>query len=122
MIAKNRKILVVEDDAGIRESLLELFESEGYEVFLAENGLRGIEMIRDVRPFLVLLDLMMPVMDGSAFLAGLEKSTDKKVAATPVVLLTAAGAKNTSGCKVSEVLTKPIDIEALLSVAAKYCA
>ncbi|MGE3263022.1 MAG: response regulator [Bacteriovoracia bacterium] len=122
MIAQNRKILVVEDDAGIRESLLELFESEGYEVFLAENGLRGIEMMRDVRPFLVLLDLMMPVMDGSAFLADLEKSTDKKVAATPVVLLTAAGAKNTSGCKVNEVLTKPIDIEALLSVAAKYCA
>jgi CheY-like chemotaxis protein len=118
----NKKILVVEDDAGIRDSLLELFENEGYEVFLAENGKRGLELMRSVRPFLVLLDLMMPVMDGSTFLADLEKQEDATIAATPIVLLTAAGTKTTAGCKVSEILTKPVDIDLLLSVAAKYSA
>ncbi|MGZ3695065.1 MAG: response regulator [Bdellovibrionota bacterium] len=122
MSVQNRKILVVEDDAGIRDSLMELFRSEGYEVYLAEDGRRGLELMRDVKPFMVLLDLMMPVMDGSAFLADLEKSEDKRIASTPVVLLTAAGAKNTSGCKVHEVLIKPIDIDVLLNVAAKYSA
>lgn len=122
MVGNNRKILVIEDDAGIRESLQELFVSEGYDVFLAEDGRKGLEMLREQKPFLVLLDLMMPVMDGSAFLADLERSGDQQLAATPIVLLTAAGARNTAGCKVHEILTKPIDIDALLTVAAKYSA
>ena len=119
-LAQNKKILVIEDDAGIRESLSELFESEGYQVFVAEDGRRGLDLIRDVQPFLVLLDLMMPVMDGPAFLNDLQQSTDPKISQTPVVVLTAAGAKHAARVQVQEVLTKPIDIDALLAVAARY--
>jgi CheY-like chemotaxis protein len=81
-----------------------------------------MEMLRQEKPFLVLLDLMMPVMDGTAFLADLERAGDRELAATPIVLLTAAGARSTASCKVHEILTKPIDIDALLGVAAKYSA
>ncbi len=116
-----KQILVIEDDDSIRDALEELFSSEGFSVAVAENGSVGLDALALSKPRLVLLDLMMPVMDGRGFLRALETIPDRDLAATPVVLITAAGEKGASGCKVSEVLTKPIDIDKLLAVAQKYC-
>ncbi|HEY8278703.1 MAG TPA: response regulator [Bdellovibrionota bacterium] len=117
----HKQILVIEDDDSIREALEELFVSEGYSVAMAENGSTGLETLAKVKPCLVLLDLMMPVMDGRGFLRAMAQAENRSVAKTPVVLITAAGEKGAAGCQVSEVLTKPIDIAKLLQVAQRYC-
>jgi two-component system chemotaxis response regulator CheY len=119
--AEHKQILIIEDDDSIRDALQELFSSEGFSVAVAENGRRGLETVLAVRPCVVLLDLMMPVLDGRGFLRELESGSYRAVAGTPVVLITAAGEKGAAGCKVNEILTKPIDIEKLLAVAQKYC-
>jgi CheY-like chemotaxis protein len=116
-----KRILVIEDDESIRDAFEELLSGEGYFVTVAGNGSLGLAALAEVKPSLVLLDLMMPVMDGRAFLQALEKNPDPELAATPVVLITAAGDKSTLGCKVSEVLSKPIDIDKLLAAAARHC-
>ncbi len=116
-----KQILVIEDDDSIRDALAELFQSEGFSVAVAENGRAGLSALSTIKPKLVLLDLMMPVLDGRGFLRALEEGSDSELAATPIVLITAAGEKGVAGCKVNEVLTKPIDIDKLLAVAGKYC-
>jgi len=62
-----KKILIVEDDISIRELLVEIFESEGYEVCSGQNGSEGIKALEKSKPDVILMDLLMPVMDGYAF-------------------------------------------------------
>jgi two-component system response regulator AdeR len=64
-----RRVIVVEDDHDLQFLYRLKLEREGYEVAVASNGLEGLEKIRDFQPHLVLLDLMMPVMNGSEMLA-----------------------------------------------------
>ena len=60
----SKKALVVEDDVNIAELLMLYLEKDGFEVSIAHDGGRGIEMFNETSPDLVLLDVMMPVMDG----------------------------------------------------------
>jgi DNA-binding response OmpR family regulator len=60
-----KKILVVEDEPGIRLSVSDELESAGYEVFTAENGEKALAAAEREKPDLIVLDLMMPVLDGS---------------------------------------------------------
>ncbi len=62
-----KKILIVEDDASIRELLVEIFESEGYYVDSSTNGLDGIKSLENNLPDVILMDVMMPVMNGYEF-------------------------------------------------------
>lgn len=62
-----KKILIVEDDISIRELLVEIFESEGYEVESGTNGSEGIQALERGTPDVILMDMLMPVMDGFAF-------------------------------------------------------
>jgi len=62
-----KKILIVEDDISIRELLVEIFESEGYEVNSSQNGSEGIKALEQGKPDVILMDILMPVMDGYAF-------------------------------------------------------
>lgn len=87
MADKKIKIIVVEDDLAMREIVVHKLASKGYEVKEAENGVRGLELIESERPDLVLLDLMMPEMDGFGVLEALRKNKEKKVAETPVIVL-----------------------------------
>lgn len=112
---------MIEDDVGIRSALEELYSGEGYTVAVAENGRVGLSMLEKIRPQLVLLDLMMPVLDGRGFLTAVQESKDSVLAKTPVVLFTAAGDRDTAGFNVREILTKPIDVEKLLTLAQRYC-
>ncbi len=81
-----RSILLVEDDATTRSMLRRLLERQGWSVSEAGNGREGLERVRASRPSLVLLDLMMPEMDGFAFIEALHAQGD---ASLPVVVLTA---------------------------------
>jgi CheY-like chemotaxis protein len=112
-------ILVVDDDAAVREALTQLLELEGYRVTPAANGLEALNLLRNKQAAsLVLLDLMMPVMDGWAFLA--ERARDPTLAAIPVIVISAATQRgdrlDTVAC-----LRKPIDPEALLELIEHLC-
>ncbi|MBC7713535.1 MAG: response regulator, partial [Rhizobacter sp.] len=87
----NKRILLVEDDQDIRETLIELLEGEGYEVFFAENGQVGLDKLSQstILPNLILLDLMMPIKDGFQFCA--EKDANPLIAHLPVVVMSADG-------------------------------
>jgi CheY-like chemotaxis protein len=82
-----KSVLIVEDDADARRMMRRLFEKEGWTVNEAENGRVGLEAVSAHRPGLVLLDLMMPEMDGFEFVEELRKRPDG--ADLPVVVLTA---------------------------------
>ncbi len=80
-------ILLVEDDAPIREMMRRTLEKEGWTVTEAENGCIALEQIKDNRPELILLDLMMPQMDGFTFVHELQKNESWR--SIPIVVLTA---------------------------------
>lgn len=80
------KILVVEDDVLISRMYQKVFESEGYEVFLAGDGQAGLDLARAKVPTIVLLDIMMPKMNGMQMLEQLK--ADPKITKIPVVILT----------------------------------
>jgi len=85
-----KKILVVDDDVIIRRALSEIFEMKGYEVFTAENGEKGLAAFRAVKPQLIILDLMMPVMSGVECLEKI-RALDPKV---QVIILTGYGTED----------------------------
>ncbi len=64
MFTLSKKILIVEDEQDIRQTLVDKFTDEGFDVFNAENGKKGLELALKEHPDLILLDIIMPVMDG----------------------------------------------------------
>ena len=80
------KVLIVEDDGNIAELLHLYLEKEGFDTQVAADGGKGVELFRSFRPDLVLLDIMLPVMDGWSVLRKIREG-DK----TPVIMLTAKG-------------------------------
>jgi CheY-like chemotaxis protein len=112
-------ILIIEDEKAIRDSLQLFLEFEGYKVYSAPNGREGLEILPKLDlPCLILLDLMMPVMNGWEFIAALEKNM--MLAPIPVVVLTAFSDK-AKAINAKQVLKKPIDLEILLKVVSQYC-
>ncbi|HEY8212001.1 MAG TPA: response regulator [Myxococcaceae bacterium] len=109
------QILVVDDDPDILEALSEILEAEGYAVDRARHGQEALARIEQRRPDLILLDLMMPVMDGWEFSQALRQRGDSDI---PVVVLSAdrqAGAKaRVVGAR--GFLAKPFELNELLKV------
>jgi DNA-binding NtrC family response regulator len=85
------KILVIDDEEGIRSLLDTLLGRKGYEVVLADGGRKGLELFRREHPDAVVLDLKMPEMDGMTVLTQL-RSTNQTL---PVIILTGAGTPET---------------------------
>lgn len=83
------KIAIIEDDAAISQMYRFKFESEGFTVETAENGQIGLELLESMQPDIVLLDLMMPVMNGDEMLEKLRATSWGKT--MQVVVLTNAG-------------------------------
>ena len=81
-----KTILIVEDDSNIRELLSLYLEQEGYRIETAQDGAEGLRAYKRVHPDMVLLDLMMPVMDGTQMIREL-----RTFSKTPVIILTAKG-------------------------------
>lgn len=114
------RILVVEDDAGIRESVEECLASEGYEVAAVTNGAEALEWLaREPAPELLVVDLVMPVMNGAELLERLR--ADARLRELPVVLMTAA-MPGTGGPlpPVDALLPKPFELETLLDTVARH--
>jgi len=81
------KILLIEDEAGIRQVYADVLKKEGYTVETAEDGEAGLEKIKTGGYSLILLDIMLPKMDGLAILTELKKKAPQE-ANGPIVLLT----------------------------------
>lgn len=109
-----KKILIVEDEANIRELLRLYLEREGYTVLEAENGVEGIKKWKSDKPDMLLLDVMMPVMDGWELTRELRRCYPR----LPIMLVTARDTIEdkrtgfTSGA--DDYLTKPVDLDELL--------
>ncbi len=82
-------ILVVDDEINIRRLLEYNLEREGFEVYLATNGIEGLEITHEKKPNLILLDWMMPKMNGMETLRNIKN--DKQLEHIPVFMLTAKG-------------------------------
>jgi len=108
-----RTVLVVDDELGIVESLGEVLGDEGFAVVTARNGKDGLRKLLEQRPDVVLLDYMMPVMDGADMLRELARSETHR--AIPVVMMSAAPRKNLpADCQPAGYLRKPFDVDELL--------
>ncbi len=115
-----RTILIVEDDADIRETLQHLLEASGYRAAPASNGQVALDLIDTIgKPCLILLDLMMPVMDGWAFLTALDQ--DDALVEVPIVIVSAYTDKVASLERAQQILKKPVDIHALMEVVRQHC-
>lgn len=112
------RILIVDDEPGIRESLAELLEEEGYAVAMAKDGGEAISFLESgTPPCMVLLDLIMPVMDGNEVYARMQ--ADARLHKVPVVITTSDPSRAPSG---TVVMKKPINVSRLLSVLETHCA
>ena len=110
-------ILLVEDDVDVREALVEALSDRGYTVDTAGDGLVALQVLRGgKRPGVILLDLMMPRMDGVEFRTA--QRADPKLADLPVVLLSADARmeEKARAMKVQDAIRKPIDLEQLYRV------
>ncbi|MCC6628074.1 MAG: response regulator [Chloroflexi bacterium] len=112
--AAPRRILVVDDDAIIRSVVAEVLADEGYSTLQASNGGEALAALATWPADLIVLDLMMPVMDGWAFLAAKHHNAD--LAAIPVIVLSAArtGLERMQHLAPAAVLSKPFDIADLV--------
>ena len=110
----SKKALVVEDDVNIAELLMLYLEKDGFEVSIAHDGGRGIEMFNETSPDLVLLDVMMPVMDGMQVCREIRKTSS-----VPIIMLTAKGAvgDKVAGLDIGadDYVTKPFEVKELLA-------
>jgi CheY-like chemotaxis protein len=113
-------ILVVEDDPELRDMMATLLAVEGYEPTTAANGREALEQLRaGFAPHVILLDLMMPIMNGWEFRA--EQQRDPQLAGIPVVIVTALAVNHRQPLGAEAILTKPLDFERLLAVVRAHC-
>jgi CheY-like chemotaxis protein len=116
-----QSVLLVDDDEALREFLGEFLEGEGFAVLKAQHGQDALALLETVEPpGLILLDFMMPVMNGSQFLVA-QKATPR-LRNIPVVILS-AWARDWKGdaLGVDAVLAKPIDPARLVALVGRYC-
>ncbi len=84
---KPKKIVIVEDNIAMREIVVHKLTTNGFEVKEADDGKVGIDLIVSEKPDLVLLDLMLPEVDGFQVLENIRKQPDKQIAETPIIVL-----------------------------------
>jgi two-component system, chemotaxis family, chemotaxis protein CheY len=108
--ARKRKVLIIDDDRDIREVLGDVLADEGFTIEAAWNGAEALKRLQaGFRPDVIILDLMMPVMDGMAFQKELKQNPE--LASIPVIGVTAAPSFDTD----FETLRKPLKLDALIS-------
>jgi PAS domain S-box-containing protein len=114
------KILVIEDHHGTRSATAQILESEGAEVLQAADGRSGLKMLREQQPHILLLDLMLPDIDGKQVLAELRKNRPQQLQLILVLTgdLVSSHEDELKAMGVDAVCPKPVDIPCLLSILA----
>ncbi|QGY01618.1 response regulator [Methylobacterium mesophilicum SR1.6/6] len=114
-----RPILIVDDDASTRDLLARFLEREGFAVAIAEDGRRGLDLARRLRPQAVLLDVTMPHMDGWSVLRALR--ADPEIGATPIVMVTVLDEQSLAfSLGATDYLQKPIDWGGLRQIVDRF--
>lgn len=122
-----KKILIIEDDLDIRELVAEILTDEGYETHTAENGQIGLNFLvacdTNTVPDCVILDLMMPVMNGLQLIEHLMTNYPDTLAKLPIIVTTAKGNPGEDLANLPSNITKirkPMDVNELLNTVAKH--
>ncbi|PIQ89145.1 MAG: two-component system response regulator [Candidatus Omnitrophica bacterium CG11_big_fil_rev_8_21_14_0_20_42_13] len=111
-----KKILIIEDEAGLVETVKFRLEANNYEVITADNGEEGLDKARREKPSLVLLDLMIPRIDGHEVCRLLK--SDEKYKDIPIIIFTARAGEDdeklASEAGANDYITKPFESKELL--------
>jgi signal transduction histidine kinase len=105
------RVLLVEDDTDLREAVCDALTDVGYDVVTAVDGSDGLRRLRESRPDVVVLDLMMPKLDGWQF--RIAQRSDPMLAMVPVVAISASGSATAAAIDADAFLRKPLDAERL---------
>jgi two-component system, OmpR family, alkaline phosphatase synthesis response regulator PhoP len=126
-MAEKKKILLVDDDPDFVEAVRVIVESGGYDVRVAYDGQEGLEAVAEEKPDLIVLDVMMPVMNGHAACARLK--ADKATASIPIILLTAVADRVTTSTythrdmlesEAEDYMPKPVEPAELLALIKSW--
>jgi DNA-binding response OmpR family regulator len=108
-MAENR-VMVIDDDDSLRDVIAEALREDGYAVQAVDNGQSALELVKSWPPDLVILDLMMPYVDGAQFCAAIREMHD--MASVPIIVVSAARSAAEVGAKLGATasLSKPFDL------------
>jgi len=114
-------ILLIEDDPDVSDALSEVLRDERYGVVVVKNGFEGLEYLRSHEPpSIILLDLMMPVMDGYQFRA--QQRREPAMADIPIIVISAGTmGQQVEGMAATAVLKKPLNLDVLLTAIQQHC-
>jgi len=114
-------VLIVEDDADLREMMAQLLSLEGFSAVTVANGREALQYLsQGDMPEVILLDLMMPVMDGWEFRR--QQQADPLLSDVPVIVLSALDQARAADLEAAAFLKKPLDFDRLLALVRQYCA
>jgi two-component system alkaline phosphatase synthesis response regulator PhoP len=126
-MAKGKNVLLIDDDPDFVEAVKVIVQSGGYTVRVAYDGKEGLEAVKEQKPDIIVLDVMMPVMDGHATCAALKK--DPATKNIPIILLTAVADRVTTSkyshrdmleSEAEDYMPKPVDPTELLSLIRRW--
>jgi DNA-binding response OmpR family regulator len=122
IMAENKRIMIVDDERDLVETLTYRLEASGYTVLTAHDGEEGLEKAREEKPDLILLDVMMPKMDGYHVCRLLK--FDEELKDIPIIMLTARGQeqdrKTGTDSGANDYVTKPFESSDLLKKIKEY--
>lgn len=115
---ESREILIIEDDSSVRALVQMVMEEEGYRVITAQNGREGLKILETKRPHLILLDMLMPVMDGWRFAAEYRLEHTRLA---PIIVMTAAKDARQRAMEIGadDFISKPFELDALLATVKR---
>ncbi|HET6955163.1 MAG TPA: response regulator [Vicinamibacterales bacterium] len=113
-------VLIVEDDEDLREMMAQMLTIEGFTTATVSNGREALDYLHSTRkPNVILLDLMMPVMDGWEFRR--QQKADPQIAPVPVIVLSALDQRRAAPVEAEAFLNKPLDFDRLLELVRDHC-
>src|SRR6187200_540431 len=120
-MSEQQRVLLVEDEDTIGQVVAEVLTFEGYEVRRAKNGREALDILGDWLPRVILLDLMMPVMDGWAFRAA-QRQLRGHAARVPVIVLSGAREVRARAAELGavEALSKPFDLNQVVAAVGRW--
>lgn len=117
---QKRTILIIEDEPSICEFLTKVLHLEGYDTVVAHNGRQALDLLKQMDPpSLILLDVVMPEMNGTEFLTALQ--ADHMLVTIPVAIVSAYEQPETNSKQTKTFIKKPIDVDALLKFIREWC-
>jgi DNA-binding response OmpR family regulator len=117
--SRRPRVLIIEDDPDLCELMVQLLAAEGFDTDVAGNGQEALDRAHDNPPRVIVLDMMMPVMDGWAFRA--HQRYCVTLAAIPVIIVSALAPERLLEAGVAAAVQKPFQTDELIAAIRAYC-